>query len=146
MELRNKKTGEIRKCRIFNGHFQMWVEVLNDWVDYDDIDYLAKYWERYEEPEEYWHIDTHGEIYKIFVHNSHIYSEKFIGNYFETKEEAEEAVEKLKAWKRLKDKGFKFEGWDNDQSRTLGDFVMYASIKCLDDIIDDLNFLFGGEE
>lgn len=35
---------------------------------------------------------------------------KEIGNYFETKEEAEKAVEQLKAWKRLKDKGFEFCG------------------------------------
>ena len=33
-----------------------------------------------------------------------------IGNYFSSKEEAELVVRKLKAWKRLKDKGLKFKG------------------------------------
>lgn len=35
-----------------------------------------------------------------------------IGNCFQTEEEAEKAVEKLKAWKRLKDSGFKFKDWN----------------------------------
>ena len=35
-----------------------------------------------------------------------------IGNCFQTEEEAEKAVEKLKAWKRLKDSGLKFKGWN----------------------------------
>ena len=35
-----------------------------------------------------------------------------IGNCFQTKEEAEKAVEKLKAWKRLKDSGLKFKDWN----------------------------------
>ena len=35
-----------------------------------------------------------------------------IGNCFQTEEEAERAVEKLKAWKRLKDSGLKFKGWN----------------------------------
>lgn len=33
---------------------------------------------------------------------------KSIGNYFKTKKEAEKAVKKLKAWKRLKEYGVKF--------------------------------------
>ena len=43
---------------------------------------------------------------------THINEHKAIGNYFETKKEAERAVKKLKAWKRLKEKGFEFEGWN----------------------------------
>lgn len=35
-----------------------------------------------------------------------------IGNYFETREEAEKAVERLKAWERLKDAGLKFKDWN----------------------------------
>ena len=35
-----------------------------------------------------------------------------LGNCFQTEEEAEKAVEKLKAWKRLKDSGLKFKGWN----------------------------------
>ena len=35
-----------------------------------------------------------------------------IGNCFESREEAEKAVERLKAWKRLKDSGLKFKDWN----------------------------------
>lgn len=35
-----------------------------------------------------------------------------IGNCFQTKEEAERAVEKLRSWKRLKDSGLKFKDWN----------------------------------
>lgn len=66
-----------------------------------------------------------------------------IGIYFETEEEAEKAVEKLKAWKRLKDKGFKWRYY------SLGDgnkFRVYFSIKDGADIGTDLDLLFGGEE
>lgn len=35
-----------------------------------------------------------------------------IGNCFQTEEEAKKAVEKLKAWKRLKDSGLKFKDWN----------------------------------
>lgn len=44
---------------------------------------------------------------------------------FETKEEAKKAVEKLKAWKRLKDKGFKFKGWKftPDMKQIEGNYV-----------------------
>jgi hypothetical protein len=73
-----------------------------------------------------------------------------LGNYFETKEEAEKAVEKLKAWKRLKDKGFRFTFWDmrsgsGKDGHCEGEFVMFS--ECPDDIeTADLDLLFGGEE
>ena len=35
-----------------------------------------------------------------------------IGNCFESREEAEKAVERLKAWERLKDAGLKFKDWN----------------------------------
>lgn len=61
---------------------------------------------------------------------------------FNTQEEAEKALEKLKAWKRLKDKGFKLD-------------AVVDSFFCLDiymrdepyEVIkDDLKIVFGGEE
>lgn len=60
------------------------------------------------EPKEYWYIDSCGGVLQDYFDGGCIdIQRKQIGNYFETKEEAEKAVEKLKAWKRLKDKGFK---------------------------------------
>lgn len=73
-------------------------------------------WEDYKEPEIYYRIDSGGFVYQSYI-DEYLWSEpavnsnKAIGNYFETEEEAEKVVEKLKAWKRLKDKGFEFERW-----------------------------------
>ena len=77
------------------------------------------------------------------------------GYHFEpcTKEEAEKAVEKLKAWKRLKDKGFKFTGWNCalceiyfkvpktffDRPDMFGEAISGETVK-------DLELLFGGED
>lgn len=61
-------------------------------------------WEDYKAPEEYWYISDCGRVIKG---NTSGVLHREIGNYFETKEDTEKAVEKLKAWKRLKDKGLK---------------------------------------
>ena len=105
---------------------------------------LNEMFEDYEGPKEYWFVNDIGEVEAIEEDGSEeIEDAKQIGNYFEAKEEAEKAVEKLKAWKRLKDKGFKFayceevEGYD-DMIRIMaypGDCDM-----------EDVKELFGGEE
>ena len=72
---------------------------------------------------------------------------KETGNYFETKEEAEKAVEKLKSWKRLKDKGLRFGKRRYDQYS--GEmFWDYPNDTGLSDkqICKDLDLLFGGKE
>ena len=80
---------------------------------YKGLKELNEEWEDYEEPKDYWFIsDGAGHEVGIFASEKGLLPEieeyrKEIGNYFETKEEAEKAVEKLKAWKRLKDKGLK---------------------------------------
>lgn len=76
---------------------------------------------------------------------------KEIGNYFETEEEAEKAVEKLKAWKRLKDARFKFTdfGYNLDEisSSTIGaNGKINFEMICYEDFSDDLELLFGDEE
>lgn len=68
---------------------------------------------------------------------------------YATAKEAEQAVRKLKAWKRLKDKGFRFDNWDLDaddedvnvllRSDKYKGNQVYALEKYLD-------LLFGGEE
>lgn len=74
------------------------------------------------------------------------------GYHFEpcTKEEAEKAVEKLKAFKRLRDKGFRFRGHDDRDRGQLGDIVIYAKMPTFeyddDSTRDDLDICFGGEE
>jgi len=147
MKLRNKTTGEIREARIIGEHLQLWGEAINDWIDYDDLDYLARNWERYKEPKDYWFIDYDGGIIP-FSKTKDTATDKLmkqIGNYFETKEEAEKAAEKLKAWKRLKDKGIRFNGWKCTGSISFT-FDNYYGDGQPKSASDELDLLFGGEE
>ena len=100
-----------------------------------------------EDPKEYWFVDDIGGVDAIEEDGSEETEDaKQIGNYFETKEEAELAVEKLKAWKRLKDNGFKFDRWF---TRVEGGiqvnlkFPAYNGISLEDKA--DLDLLFGGK-
>ena len=68
-----------------------------------------------------------------------------IGNWFETEEEAKEAVEKLKAWKRLKDAGFEFCGWKGRFEEHPG-CIAYSFDDYYGGCAKDLDLLFGGEE
>ena len=104
MKLKNKISGEIKEFVLFDGNeLQGGVTLKN----------LAQEWEDApEDPKDFWYIkpdgcrerDNLGAI-ECDIPKEYYDKMKQIGNYFETKEEAEKAVEKLKAWKRLKDKG-----------------------------------------
>ena len=133
MKLRNKKTGEIvenayiRESHDFYNKRTIAVFVRDGnrppervSTGYESLAELNEEWEDYEEPlKEYWYIDADGKLIcepsddKCKFDNNC----REIGNYFETKEEAELAVRKLKAWKRLKDKGFRFEWWKEADNR-----------------------------
>ena len=142
MKLRNKKTGEITEA--------------NDWniiQEYSSLAELNDEWEDYEEPKEYWFIDEFGlvqeEIEYYYEENKEAVHDKRIsvGNYFETKEEAEKAVEKLKAWKRLKDKGIDFYGWGRNQTGTYELYMRWKDrIPISYEINKDIDLLFGGED
>ena len=114
-----------------------------------------------EEPKKYWFIDAYGNIVQneITKHYGDEYtdmadayeSQKQIGNYFETEEEANKALEKLKAFTRLKDKGFKFNGIEVFSEGLLEIDGVLSALKGADNaerlkMIDDLNTCFGGEE
>ena len=146
MKLRNKKTGEIIDIK----------GALRDSDDYPNHYLISDDWEDApEEPKEYWWIDT-GSIPMVRRSNNPILSigedmDKEIGNYFESEGEAKRAVEKLKAWKRLKDKGFRFKDLEETYRGELGDFTIYAHIEPdysqkYDEFDEDLYLLFGGEE
>lgn len=82
-----------------------------------------------------------------FADNQVTMTRKEIGNCFDTIEEAEKAVEKLKAWKRLKDKGFRFVR--RDKPNYGEEFIIIASFPkdtLAIDVVEDLDLLFGGEE
>lgn len=152
MKLRNKETGEIRLAQTREDGIYLYDEITKQWYKYE-LSLLAEYWEYYEEPKEYWYIDLDGEIIidKGVYENRVERDMKEIGNRFETKEEAEKAVEKLKAWKRLKDKGFRFKGFEEKDRGYIGDLVIYARIEPdytteYPELDNDLDLLFGGEE
>ena len=104
-----------------------------------------------EEPKEYWYISDFGAVRECEIGKFPEDEEdrKEIGNYFDTKEEAERVVEKLKAWKRLKDKGFRFDGYDvahKSNGNLAGQIFYDAGNYCIGDVEKDLDLLFGGEE
>lgn len=130
--------------------------------EYDSLAEFNEEWEdAQEEPKEYWFInDLDGEPMKCELRNCpcqdfYEWSEKRkrIGNYFVTEEEIEKAVEKLKAWKRLEDNGFRFETFGYDRI-TVENGRVNIMIKATfnkeygDDCVklSDLDLLFGGEE
>lgn len=148
MRLKNKKTGEIADIEI-NGH-RLTIVYEDGRVEqffFDSLKDLEE-WEDYEEPKEYWHIFGTN-ITKTQEGLDEFYDKrnKEIGNYFETREEAEQAVEKLKAWKRLKDKGFSIYSWDYEfvmVDKPAQTIILKAS--AVDSSNTDLDLLFGGEE
>lgn len=146
--LKNKSTGEIG-CLVCS--FEKTPEKITvvEYIDgkrgsrvwyYDTLVKLNAEWEDYEDPKWSWYIDWNGEIKRC---DSRIYALL----KFKTKEEAEKAVEKLKAWTRLEDKGFRFTGYTDDS----GDLFSCQVIRCRFDNFGeesgkDLDLLFGGEE
>lgn len=133
----NKKTGEVAEFVVHKR-----IEDSEDGNQvYAPFDFNPEEWEDYEEPKEYWYIDCYGEVLRV-LYNGNEWDErrKLIGNYFKIKEEAEQAVEKLKTWKRLKDKGFRFAGLSNES-------IGYEIKELSGDFALDLDLLFnGGEE
>lgn len=125
MKLRNKKTGEIR-------------ELPDGFFCGDNLKKICEEWE--DAPEE-----PKG-IIDICLNTG------FSGFWrvqidYDNKEEAEKAVEKLKAWKRLKDKGFRFIGKTYETDKRFGSaFYKLDDDTYSEDIVDDLDLLFGGEE
>lgn len=165
MKLKNKKTGEIvddgyvrethdfqfdgqtHVLAVFKGNGHRPPERVSG--AYNSLAELNAEWEDApEEPKEYWRITPFGDVDKVSsVFPEDIIDEmREIGNYFETEEDAEKAVEKLKAWKRLKDKGFKFRWIDMQTGQIKYGFFLERGQKITRKDEDDLLLLFGGEE
>ena len=134
MKLRNKKTGEITNLSKIYDKYSKFEELLEEWEDYD-------------EPKKFWYI--YGNYVLDDDINSSIATRMIpIGNYFETKEEAERAVEKLKAWKRLKAKGFRFNSCKIEMSEIIvPEITITAFIDSEEpETLNLVNLLFGGED
>ena len=114
---------------------------------------LEDWFEEIEDPKEHYFISEYGKVFSLNeydgfnnVANPEDYKE--IGNYFESEEEAELAVRRLKAWKRLENKGFKFVGWQDSVSGNNPDMILFKLNKDSweTDTCNDLDICFGGEE
>lgn len=168
MKVKNKKTGEIVELieivRIDDVSNEFYLRLSDKEgrtfkVGINSLAELNEEWEDYEESKDFWFIDP--EILIACESTNPLLCDKKvaietmkqIGNYFETREEAEKAVEKLKAVKRLKDKGFRFKMWEWEyiyDDNISGELIIKAHI---DDATDsdgkytkDLDICFGDEE
>ena len=154
MKLRNKKTGEIVEFGYLQSDYVAPLVLTtyeNDkpkMYSYASLAELNAEWEDYKEPKGYWYIRDGGNIDHNLYGKSIINRHKEIGNYFETKEEAEKAVEKLKAWKRLKDKGSKIidyecYGGTNTKGEFSGEVKVTIDVPQVDKYL--FKMLFGDE-
>lgn len=151
MKLKNKKTGEIYDMTmpiVFNIKTSGGGEHT---VKCKSITEINEKWEDApEEPKEHWYIDCDGEVYSTDRLNGFDLDRMLnIGNCFNSREEAEKAVEKLKAWKRLKDYNVKF---NLDFVKNKIDFTYSINNTLLDisdgeaQIFNNMKIVFGGEE
>ena len=130
---------------------------------YNSIKDFTDHWEDAPEgAKKYWFIDAYGNIVQneITKHYGDEYTDmtdayenqKQIGNYFDSREEAEKAVERLRAWKRLKDKGFRFDPVYRYEALCGNGFnipitaTMPPEAYTDTEVSKDLDICFGGEE
>lgn len=139
MLLKNKKTGEIRDIKRI---------AIDGCFGIRSLAELNEEWEDYEEQKVFYYIKSNGYIVKDndTITNDFADDLESIGNHFETREEAEQAVEKLKAWKRLKDKGFRFTNWYGGSKAITYEFKDKPEEYIAVEECPDLDLLFGGGE
>ena len=152
MRLKNKKTGEIATLTLSTNGEDMIImgndmlahitklSELKDYEDYEDP-------KESKEPKKYWFINSGGGTASYYEEDEEPEDTeacKEIGNYFETEEEAELAVRKLKAWKRLKDNGFEFRRWEIIDGTI--NFMILPKGDYREKVYEDLDICFGGEE
>lgn len=151
MKLRNKKTGEIGQPRIGckGNYIEICVDTKNHITHYyKTMRGVFKEWKVIKEQKKYWYISDDGEVYGLsdyYVGSEIEDAHREIGNLFEIKEDAEQAVEKLKAWKRLKDNGISFEVKVIDGRWYLGPKVepKPRTFDGVNDLFKDVMFVFG---
>ena len=157
MKLRIKETGEVLEdVKIIDTTLhKIVIQYLDDGIlrectikNISDIEEVKDY----EEPKKkYWFISWYGEIDDETDDGFEVDKKcKQIGNYFETLEEAEQAVEKLKAWKRLKDTyfvSFDLDFVKNTISFTYRiDGTLHSAVNEERIVFEDMKTIFGGEE
>ena len=126
MKLRNKKTGDIKELQ----------EVMHEaFIEHNEksLMSLEKEWEDYEEPK--------GSALDLMILTLTNFIENEPDEDKVDLEDCKNMLEKLKAWKRLRNNGFNFEGHNIQQLRVkIWLDHGYTEMK------HDLDLLFGGEE
>lgn len=162
MKLRNKRTGEIGRLVCLFDKAPERITVV-EYIDgrrgskawyYDTLAELNEEWEDYhEEPEVGFMIDPMEEDYisadDTGYTGSDVERAKELGIWFETEEEAERVVEKLKAWKRLKDLGTELLGWEIRDIPNGGNWQtinVTLNVRAKKEPMELLDLLFGEEE
>ena len=144
MKLRNKKTGEIIEVD------NLYTFANGKHKKYNSLKDFNAEWEDYEEPKNQYYLDCDGRIFEQHTTEYIRNKMKEIGNYFDTREEAEKAVEKLKAAKLLKDMGFKIVGIRYRNNRSYIEWNISPKVRddhfMAEAFYDALHLLFGGEE
>lgn len=116
--------------------------VLDDW--FEEIE-ENRVWKP-EYAEGYWHVCEDGTVdHCMFSEDELDEGMLAIGNCFKTKDEAEKAVEKLKALRRLRERGLKFIDWEWEFP-TIDSLTIKAQCGCsteaANQIREDLTTLF----
>ena len=149
MKLVNKETREIGYLYANkNENYNVLDENDEVLAVYETLEAVVGEWQDYEEPKsgikDVWFPDV------IEGRNNVVIS-------FETREEAKNAVRKLKAWKRLKELGFRFIDWELDM-KTVADGKIWFDIgintewdaerllKSKPEAKESLDTFFGGEK
>ena len=143
MKLKNKKTGEVVETG--DNYLHLQGKYL-----YSSLAEFNEEWEDYEEPKG-WCITMYGGISRITKDDEILISDlKEIGNCFNDKESAYDALDKLKAWKRLKEARMDFKDYHYELEKNDVLITYKLEIKsdgfAYEDFTDDLDLLFGGEE
>ena len=142
MRLRNKKTDEIVDYISFEkgggGQITMYVFDTNKHYYYNSLAELNEEWEDYEEPKGtalYWTILT----LQNFIENEP--DDRWVDL-----EDCKQMLEKLKAWRRLEEKGFRFVNNSLDICCHTINFKVDTQFDMTDETSRDLHLIFGGEE
>lgn len=137
-------------CVVSKHKLEKFPELLDEWFEkIEEKKYGGRVPKRWDV---YWYIYPDGSIFESTWTGVITDIGRFeSGSAFWTRKEAEKELECRKAWTRLKDKGFKFEWFEETDRGELGDFTIYAHIEPdysqkYEEFDNDLNILFGGEE
>lgn len=142
--------GEVVKAEVFtyrddDNKVVVMVDTAGDCAvrfEYNSIKDFTDHWEDApKEPKTYWTVECG--VATEYTEGDEKYDRAFetVGLKFDTKEECERAIEKMKAWTRLKNKGLKI------RLRSLkGYSCLEANWGVLEGDYSDVRLLFGGEK